>query len=211
MGISRSGVHKRRLTGGKEAPYRKKKKFEMGRQSANTKLGPKCVRTVRVRGGNTKFRGLRLDSGNFSWASEAHTNKTRILDVVYNASNNELVRTKTLVKNAIIQVDATPFKKFYETKYGLVLGKKGAEPGEAIEAEHGKRSNHVTRRMTKDRENRFVDPAVEAQFVQGRLLACIASRPGQSGRCDGYILEGKELEFYAKKLRAKGKKGAPEK
>ena len=26
--------------------------------------------------------------------------------------------------------------------------------------------------------------------------ACVSSRPGQSGRCDGYILEGKELEFY---------------
>lgn len=32
------------------------------------------------------------------------TRKTRILDVVYNASNNELVRTKTLVKNAIVVV-----------------------------------------------------------------------------------------------------------
>jgi len=27
-------------------------------------------------------------------------------DVVYNASNNELVRTKTLVKNAILVIDA---------------------------------------------------------------------------------------------------------
>ena len=35
------------------------------------------------------------------------TRKTRILDVTYNASNNELVRTKTLVKSAIVQV--TPF------------------------------------------------------------------------------------------------------
>ncbi len=32
------------------------------------------------------------------------TRKARILDVVYNASNNELVRTKTLVKNAIVVV-----------------------------------------------------------------------------------------------------------
>ena len=33
--------------------------------------------------------------------------------------------------------------------------------------------------------------------------ACVSSRPGQSGRCDGYILEGKELEFYQRKLRSK--------
>lgn len=36
--------------------------------------------------------------------------------------------------------------------------------------------------------------------------ACISSRPGQSGRCDGYVLEGKELEFYVKKIRAKKSK-----
>ena len=32
-------------------------------------------------------------------------------------------------------------------------------------------------------------------------LACVSSRPGQSGRCDGYILEGKELEFYSNQRR----------
>lgn len=43
------------------------------------------------------------------------------------------------------------------------------------------------------------------QFAQQRLLACISSRPGQSGRADGYILEGKELEFYAKKIDSRKK------
>ena len=33
---------------------------------------------------------------------------------MYNASNNELVRTNTLVKGAIIQIDATPFRQWYE-------------------------------------------------------------------------------------------------
>lgn len=42
----------------------------------------------------------------------AVTRKTRLLDVVYNASNNELVRTKTLVKNCIVQIDATPFRQW---------------------------------------------------------------------------------------------------
>lgn len=54
--------------------------------------------------------------------------KARIIDVVYNASNNELVRTKTLVKNAIIVVDATPFRQWYEGHYAIPLGrKKGAK------------------------------------------------------------------------------------
>lgn len=62
-----------------------------------------------------------------------NTHKTRILDVVYNASNNELVRTKTLVKNAIVQVDATPFRQWYEQHYGVKLHskKKGGAAHEA--------------------------------------------------------------------------------
>jgi ribosomal protein S8E len=38
---------------------------------------------------------------------------------VYNASNNELVRTNTLVKGAIIQIDAAPFRQWYEAHVSL--------------------------------------------------------------------------------------------
>ena len=69
------------------------------------------------------FRNIFLDKGffvtlffeiqgNFSWGSEAISRKTRIIDVVYNACNNELVRTKTLVKNAIVVIDAAPFRQW---------------------------------------------------------------------------------------------------
>jgi len=103
---------------------RKKRKFEMGRPAALTKLGAKRIHLVRGRGGNVKHRALRLDNGNFSWGTESVTRKTRILAVVYNASNNELVRTNTLVKNSIIQIDATPFRLWYEKRYGGSFGKK---------------------------------------------------------------------------------------
>merc|ERR1719393_531187 len=90
-----------------------------------TKLGSKRVRIVRGRGGNSKFRALRLDAGNYAWGSENCTKKVRILDVVYNATSNELVRTKTLTKNTIVQIDAQPFKQWYLKKYGVDLGKRG--------------------------------------------------------------------------------------
>lgn len=82
IGISRSSRHKRSASGAQRAHYRKKRKFELGRQPANTKLGAKRVHTVRTRGGNTKFRALRLDSGNFAWGSENITRKTRLIGVV---------------------------------------------------------------------------------------------------------------------------------
>lgn len=174
----------------------------MGRQPANTKLGPKRVHEVRVRGGHKKFRALRLEAGNFSWGTEAVSSKARVLDVVYNSSNNELVRTKTLVKNAIVLVDAHPFMQWYENHYGVKLGqKKGAATTEAT-----KKSSHVQRKHAQRSRGHKLEHALNDQFHSGRLLACISSRPGQSGRCDGYILEGKELEFYQRKLATKKSK-----
>jgi small subunit ribosomal protein S8e len=217
MGISRDSMHKRRATGGKKKAWRKKRKYELGRQTVSTKLSSnKAVRRIRVRGGNVKWRALRLDTGNYSWGSEAVTRKTRILDVVYNASNNELVRTQTLVKSAIVQVDAAPFKQWYLQHYGVEIGRKkksavaAKKEGEEAEAasEEVKKSNHVVRKLEKRQENRALDSHIEEQFGGGRLLACISARPGQCGRADGYILEGKELEFYMKKLQKKKGKGA---
>jgi small subunit ribosomal protein S8e len=69
-----------------------------------------------------------------------------------------------------------------------------------------------------------IDILLESQFAAGRLYASISSRPGQSGRADGYVLEGKELEvcpfrsasssslsrvqFYLRKLRTGKQKHA---
>ena len=48
-----------------------------------------------------------------------------------------------------------------------------------------------------------IDHVLKYMILSASSTACISSRPGQSGRCDGYILEGKELEFYLRKLRSK--------
>lgn len=167
-----------------------------------TKLGGKRIHLVRTRGGNTKHRALRLEDGNYSWGSEAITRKTRILDVVYNASNNELVRTKTLVKNAIVVIDATPFRSWYEEHYKVQIGQKGQEQPTPAEVSAADKETVEARRKVME-----LDTKLNEQFVTGRLYAAISSRPGQSGRADGYILEGKELEFYTRKLaQKKGRK-----
>ena len=129
---------------------------------------------MRTRGGNRKFRALRLDNGNFAWASQGTARKTRILDVVYNASNNELVRTKTLVKNCIISIDATPFKQFYEAHYLLPLGRKKDGKVQLAEGEEDpltkKRSAYNQKKYEERQKFAKVEPALEEQFLQGRLL-----------------------------------------
>jgi len=236
MGISRDSKHKRRSTGGKRKVHRKKRKFELGRPPAATRVGEHRIHPVRCRGGRIKFRALRLETGNYSWPSEAVTRKTRILGVVYNASNNELVRTNTLVKNCIVQIDATPFRQWYEQHYGIVLGKAKKATGPAVSAkaeEHkdkkpaaggaaaatsaapgdaatpAAKGESMRRKLNKRRKDRIIlAPALEEQYTAGRLYACVTSRPGQCGRCDGYILEGEELNFYLRKLqKKKGGKG----
>lgn len=174
--------------------------FEKGRQPANTRIGPKRIHLVRTRGGNRKFRGLRLEAGNFSWGSEGISRKTRVIAVAFHPSNNELVRTNTLTRSAVVQIDAAPYRQWYEAHYGQGIGRR--RQGKTAE-EEVKKSKGVEAKQAK----RFsaaggkVENALERQFEAGRLYAVISSRPGQSGRCDGYVLEGEELAFYQRALK----------
>lgn len=205
MGISRSFRYKHNSAGGRIAVHMTKRKSDLARAPSNTKLvgaaKEVAVHIVRTRGGNVKRRGLRLESGNFAWGSEAFTAKARILDVVYNSSNNELVRTKTLVKNAIVLVDAAPFRNYFERKYNIFLGKAGAKDTVA----ELKQSAHVKAVAKREGANMKLEATLASAFQTGRIMACISTRPGQTGRADGYILEGKELDFYTRKLQIKKK------
>ncbi|KAK1818820.1 ribosomal protein S8A [Friedmanniomyces endolithicus] len=185
MGISRDSRHKRSATGAKRAYYRKKRAFEKGRQPANTRIGGKRIHLVRTRGGNRKFRALRLDSGNFSWGSEGISRKVRVIAVAFHPSNNELVRTNTLTKAAVVQVDAAPFRQWYEAHYGQALGRR-RQKKEGAEAEEVKKSKSVEKKQAERmKEAGKVEAPLERQFEAGRLYAVVASRPGQSGRVDG--------------------------
>ena len=236
MAITRDSVHKRRATGGKRNLMAKKKKNFLGRQPANTRLGSVRIHDVRCRYGIIKRRALRLENGNFSWISQSITKNAKILNVVYNASNNDYVRTNTLVKNAIVEVDPAPFRLWFLKHFGrdiavpdfqkklneafkiekkVVVPKEEENKGKSIAHQIAETqqqlinpSNSMKRKYEKQLEIlkkiKFDDALLEG-FQSGRILACISSRPGQVGRVDGYLLEGKELEFYAKKLTSKKK------
>lgn len=158
---------------------------------------------MRTRGGNRKFRALRLDSGNFSWGSEGIARKVRVIAVAFHPSNNELVRTNTLTRSAVVQVDAAPFRQWYESHYGQGVGRRRQQKTkEEATAEAEKKSKSVEKKQAERfTANGKVESALEKQFEAGRLYAVIASRPGQSGRVDGYILEGEELAFYQRAIR----------
>jgi len=106
-----------------------------------------------------------------------------------------------------VQIDAAPFRQWYEAHYGTGLGRrrqaKAATTGGKDEGmKEEKKSKSVERKQAERlAEQGKVEPALERQFEAGRLYAVIASRPGQSGRVDGYVLEGEELAFYQRAIR----------
>ena len=122
--------------------------------------------------------------------------------VSYHPSNNELVRTNTLTKSAVVQIDAAPFRQWYEAHYGQNLGRRRQQKSATEAKEDEKKSKSVEKKQAaRFASSGKVEPALERQFEAGRLYAVIASRPGQSGRVDGYILEGDELAFYQRAIR----------
>eukprot|EP01070_Trichotokara_eunicae_P007506 Trichotokara_eunicae@DN5449_c0_g1_i11.p1 len=206
MAPNRSRIYKKRATGGQMPVHQKKRAHQKTRPAAATRIGKRHVKKLRCHGGNYKLRALRVDSGRYTWTSQDCCRITRILGVVYNAASHELVRTNTLVKNAIVYIDATPFKQWLEQRFGVVATKTGVEPHTV--AEDGKPNwwkaeQEARRKARRDRYLRTVPKEVLEQLQGGKILACISSRPGQTGEAGGYILEGPEYEFYSKKIHVK--------
>lgn len=115
------------------------------------------------------------------------------------------------MKNTIVVIDATPFKQWYHTHYGIDLGKKKiSKVGEEDTTEAAGAAPKLSEKTLKKRADRAaqqkLDLLMEEQFASGRLLACISSRPGQIGRADGYLIEGNELQFYKRRIEKKKSK-----
>merc|ERR1712176_147008 len=109
-------------------------------------------------------------------------------------------------KGAVVMIDAHAFKSWYESHYGVKIGVKKSKDGSAVSGQSivlSSKSPQVAKKLKARQADRTLDPALDAQFASGRVLAKISSRPGQTGRCDGYILEGKELAFYQRMMHKK--------
>jgi small subunit ribosomal protein S8e len=105
-----------------------------------------------------------------------------------------------LTKSAVVQIDAAPFRQWYEAHYGQPVGRR-RQGGKSEVAEEKKSKSVEKKQAARFADQGKVEGAIERQFESGRLYAVVASRPGQSGRVDGYILEGEELAFYQKAIR----------
>ena len=93
---------KRKVTGGRRRLYRKKKAFEMGSDSTETRLGEVARKIEKAYGATMKIKLLREKHANVTNPSTGKTEKVEIIRVVRNPVNVDYDRRKIITKGAII-------------------------------------------------------------------------------------------------------------
>jgi len=97
------GLSKRKATGAKLRSFRKKKKYEIGREPIETRVGEEKKKKVRVRGGNFKIKIRAIRYVNVT--DRGVTKKVRLLGVEENPANLDFTRRQIITKGCIIETD----------------------------------------------------------------------------------------------------------
>ncbi len=103
MAILQSRSQKKQ-TGARYKDYRKRKKFEMGRNPTMTKVGDTKKSSIRVLGGSPKTFLLHVDTVNLM-DKDKRCVKTKITSVLENDANRNFVRRNILTKGTIIETE----------------------------------------------------------------------------------------------------------
>jgi len=98
----------RKVTGGRYAPLRGKRRTEIGRSPAETHIGEDRRRTIRTFGGNEKIRALRATYANVANRATGSSQRVKIETVERNTANPNYVRRNLLTKGAIIRTELGP-------------------------------------------------------------------------------------------------------
>ncbi|MGP8078633.1 MAG: 30S ribosomal protein S8e [Thermoplasmata archaeon] len=104
MGIWQ-GRSRRKRTGGRLRPIRKKRRFEIGRELQTATLGTGTVKRYRVRGGNLKLRILTAHTINVFDPATKKMQPARIVTVRENPANPNFVQRNIITKGAILETE----------------------------------------------------------------------------------------------------------
>ena len=99
------GRSRRKPTGGRYRPFRKKRKHEIGREQQFAFLGPERLKLYRTKGANRKVRILGAEFANVLDPKTAVTKKTKILTVKENPSNPHFVTRNIITRGATVDTD----------------------------------------------------------------------------------------------------------
>ncbi|AMK15595.1 30S ribosomal protein S8e [Methanobrevibacter olleyae] len=98
------GKSTRSPSGARRVANRGKRKSELGRESAETRLGEKTLRKIRTRGGNEKHR-LAGDRKINVIDTEGKAHTVEIYNVIENRANPNYVRRNIITKGAIVETE----------------------------------------------------------------------------------------------------------
>lgn len=104
MGIWQ-GRSRRKRTGGRYRPIRKKRRFEIARELQTATLGAGTVKTYRVRGANEKLRILTASRVNVFDPATRKMQPARIVTVRENPANPNYVQRNIITKGAILETE----------------------------------------------------------------------------------------------------------
>ena len=104
MGIWQ-GRSRRKRTGGRLRPIRKKRRFEIGRELQVATVGAGTVKTYRVRGGNRKLRILTAMTVNVYDPASRKMQPARIVTVRENPANPNFVQRNIITRGAILETE----------------------------------------------------------------------------------------------------------
>jgi small subunit ribosomal protein S8e len=99
------GRSTRKYTGGRLVRSRSKRRFELGREPANTHLGETIRKTVKTMGGREKIRLLRDKTATVIDAATKTAKKVKIETVTGNPANIHYVRRNIVTKGSIIKTE----------------------------------------------------------------------------------------------------------
>ncbi len=100
------GKSKRKYTGKLYKRFRKKRKYELGREYIETLIGERKIKKIRVRGGNYKIRLFRDKYANVYVPSEKKVVRAEIKSVIENRAHIHFARRNVLTKGAVIETTA---------------------------------------------------------------------------------------------------------
>ncbi|MBI2005471.1 MAG: 30S ribosomal protein S8e [Candidatus Aenigmarchaeota archaeon] len=99
------GESGRKYTGGKIQLARKKRKYELGRETVYPRIGEEKRLVIGTKGGNKKIKLSSLSFVNVVDTKNKTAKKVKILDVITNPANPDLARRKVVTRGAIINTE----------------------------------------------------------------------------------------------------------
>ena len=102
MAISQ-GKSTRSPSGARNVANRGKRKAELGRDPAETRVDEKRLRKIRTRGGNEKLRLAAANKINLTDVKSGKSQITDILGVIENDANPNYVRRNIITKGAVVE------------------------------------------------------------------------------------------------------------